>query len=303
MPQEHKENKLVIITPLEDSMGLIIITLFSLASIYMYYISQHDYEAVLTLIIGTALTLIYETHMREKAILERSLDKIIDEIKKSRKYINIKRVDREDMYEDAARVVLGTQEHLLIIQRSPTIFFGPQGAGAEEEFEKAIMGKMQSKSEEKKSLEIIYAFSVYNPKFFKELKNILKTQDEENARIILKKIIDALDNKHDKKQIHFLPLFPEEFPHPLVISDQYIAIWLTEISGNNLYIEFQDKKTADDIFHYYKKKCKSINRRIEDTKKRIGYIINEIEEEIGDELRLDLKKLKRELGIDQISSR
>lgn len=285
MPQEDKQKESAIITPLEDSMGLIIMTLFSLASIYMYYVSGHDYEAILTLIIGTAFTLIYETHRREKVILERSLDKInnileknldkiIEEVKENRKYTNIKRVERDDMYDDAARVVLGAQRCLLIIQRSPTIFFGPrpQGEEFEKHFEEAIKQKI-TWSEKRGYPEIIYAFSVHDPKFIDEFNELLGDikDNKENVKKFIDKILKALNNEY--QGVHFLPLLPKEFPYPLVVSDRYVAIWLTEIAGTNLYIEFQDKKISRDIFEQYKKKRKEQNKRIRETKQKLIEVI------------------------------
>lgn len=243
----------------------------------------------------------YEKSMKDiDRILKDIQEKLEDIEEVLRQKPVIKRTNRHKMYQLATDLVKNAQNRLLVVQRTPSLYFEPKAPGniTEQNFKRLLEeAKLKAKAGQ---LEFIYAFSIYDNMFKEELverakeqfsKNIEKkkeeinhidvTNNEELSRLkeklniikeevfkdisdIIKLIVDAFNEinniiegaedtsyKYEPK-LYIVSLGRENHPQPLIISDNTIAVWITDIETEKLYIKTFDYDGSSRIFDFYK---------------------------------------------------
>lgn len=206
------------------------------------------------LIIGQFSSYIHQTlYLTERYDkIEATLYKIEEDLKKP----IITRTIRHEMYSKALKLVKGTTQRLLVVQRTPSLFFDskPPGKTVENKF-KEKLSEVLEKAKRSSQLKVIYAFSVFDPHFEEELVEIAKRKGKDSANKIIDEIIHSLEETENEGGYegtsYIISLEPDTVPHPLIISDDSIALWITDIESNKLYIELFDKNGSEEIFNHY----------------------------------------------------
>lgn len=170
--------------------------------------------------------------------------------------LNIERFDRERSYKDLTDRISHATKRILIVQRTPSVLFEPQGTDpgskAEEGFNKLLRDTVFPRCE-KGELILLYGFNHEDSVYVHEL---------EKRKGSLKAINDAMEEwiELDNKTNGQIRLFTlgEEHPKkatviaPMSIVDDVIRIETGTYYNERIAVTLKDVKICDSVFELYR---------------------------------------------------